>query len=107
MKNLVHIRGQVAWEVSPSKGGYLAVCPTLKLSLEGKSFGELMQLIAEGLDLFLRDLCRSGELEAFLREQKWSATESVPQRTANVRFDLPFIPRLNRRFRHDQALAFN
>jgi hypothetical protein len=100
MATVVHIiNANLTWKYTRARGGnYVAVCDALKLTLQAKTFSELMEDINFTLDALLKDLLSSNELDSFLRERGWSAAGNIPQR--NVRFDVPFAVMAMRA--HDQ-----
>lgn len=91
MATVIQIQGNVPWRYLHTKGGnYVAICDPLKLTLQAKTFAELMEDVAISLDALLKDLVVTNEFDRFLREQGWTALAPVPIRMRNVRFDIPF-----------------
>src|ERR1700679_2933565 len=88
----VSLNGQVSWQYfqSPQSGLWVAVCHPFKLTLQAKSYQELVESMSEVIDCMFRDLAKSGEIEAFLAEHGWTAQRAVPKNPRNLSFDIPF-----------------
>jgi hypothetical protein len=90
---VVRIDGRVECKILRAKGGnWLAICESLKLTLQADTWANLMENIALTLDAILKDLLSSNELDKFMREHGWTLIGSIPHRRAGMRFDLPFFP---------------
>lgn len=88
----VQVQDQLVWEVyQGSSGHWIGVCDPLNLALEASSLDELESVIHEGTNLLFTDLVRDNELEQFLGERGWQASE-VPRecQTEDVRFQVPW-----------------
>lgn len=88
----VRVRSALSWQCTPSQGNWVAVNDPLKLTVQGETWGDLMQNIADTLSLLLLDLLSENELDTFLRENGWQAMGQIPARPDGVRFDVPFVP---------------
>lgn len=88
----VQIEANVVWRAfkSPTSARYVAVCDELNLCLEGESEDELKSLIPEAMHLLMIDLLEDNEIDAYLREKGWHATNLPQRRNGNVEFDVPF-----------------
>lgn len=88
---VVRIDGRVGWKARQSEGGnWVAICDPLRLTLQAKTWADLMEDITLTLDAMLKDLLSSDELDRFMREHGWTLVGSIPDRQASIRFDLPF-----------------
>lgn len=85
----VEVNGQVQWEVARTASGvWLGVCRPLGLTMQGESLDELLASINDSVQLLLRDLLESGELDAFLKHRGWRLVPGV-QQEGQVEFDVP------------------
>src|SRR5947208_2864079 len=89
---LVRIHGKLRWRCFPTESYWVGVCDPLKLTVQGDTWADLMQSIAETLNAMLAELLKSQDLDAFLRTQGWTASGPIPTHPEDVRFDVPFIP---------------
>ena len=88
---LVRIEANVQWMWRKGGGGnYVAVCDPLKITLQARSYSELMEDIANSLDALLKDLMESHELEQFMQDHGWNAVAPIPARPEDMWFDVPF-----------------
>ena len=88
---IVKIESTVKWKCFRAKGGnWVAVCDPLGLTIQSETWATLMDDIANTLNSMLKDLLKSHELERFLRDRGWQPIGKIPQRPANVWFDVPF-----------------
>ena len=107
MTAIIHIKGHIVWKVYRDHASryWIGVCDPLKISLQGKSLGELAETIEESLNALFHDLVRTNELDMFLRSQGWKLEEKLPpqRERQKARFELPY--RIERTSRHDCAHA--
>jgi len=90
---VVRIQASLPWNCSFGKSGnWVAVCDPLKLTVQSHTWGELVEDIADALDLMFKDLLETGELSPFLQEHGWTLIGPLPRGPKNVKFDVPFIP---------------
>ncbi len=88
----VRINANLPWKYTIGKGGnYVAVCDPLKLTLQAKTWFDLMEDTSDVLNAIFHDLLSSNELDRFLRDHGWTAVGHIPERPENVRFDVPFF----------------
>lgn len=88
---LVRIEGNVPWMWRKGNGGnYVAVCEPLRITLQARSYSELMEDISNSLDALLKELMESHDFERFMRDQGWTLVAPIPSRPGDVRFDVPF-----------------
>ena len=93
MPTLVRIEANVPWQIASTKSGYwIGVCEPLKLTVQSEAFSDLMEDIGITLDAILKDLLASNELPQFLKDRGWQLMSAIPDRSDDVRFDVPFIP---------------
>jgi hypothetical protein len=92
---IVKIEGKVEWKCFRAKGGnWVAICDPLSLTIQSETWATLMDDIAQTLNSILRDLMESQELHKFFQERGWRPMGPIPSRSADVSFDIPFIPRI-------------
>lgn len=95
MKQVIRIEvtTHVQWQVErgPSRH-YVATCPALGLVMEDPTFEGLEASIEESVQLLMRDLLESNELESFLRQRGWRAMPQPPVHDGpnDVQFDVPY-----------------
>lgn len=88
---LVRIEGNVPWMWRKGSGGnYVAVCEPLKITLQARSYSELMEDISNSLDALLKELMESHDFDRFMRDQGWNLVAPIPARPKGMRFDVPF-----------------
>jgi hypothetical protein len=88
---IVQVKGRVEWKARRARGGnWVAICDPLKLTLQAQTWADLMEDIAFTLNAMLKDLLVSNELPLFMKEHGWKLAQAIPDREANVRFDLPY-----------------
>ena len=88
---LVRIEGNVPWSWRRGVGGnYVAVCEPLRITLQARSYSELMEDISNSLDALLKELMESRDFDRFMQDHGWSMTASIPARPQDMRFDVPF-----------------
>jgi hypothetical protein len=89
---LVRVNGKVEWRAGRTKGGnWVAICDPLKLTLQAKTWADLMQDISLTLNAMLKDLLSSNELNQFMKDQGWKLVQSIPARQEDIQFDIPFF----------------
>lgn len=91
----VQINANIQWLFTKDEpsGQWIAVCNPLKLTMEGDTYGELMENLNQSIQLLFESLVSSGEFDQFLRDRGWSAQHQVTIadiQSQNVRFDVPF-----------------
>lgn len=91
---VVQIETQVQWMFSRNESTrrWLAVCPALKLTIEGDTHSELRENIGDCLNLFFQEMLASNEFERFLRERGWKQHNHIDLRgmdANDVTFDVP------------------
>lgn len=90
---VVRINGKVECKILQGRGGnWIAVCDSLQLTIQANTWANLMEDIGFTLDVILRDLLSSNELERFIKERGWTLVGRIPRRHTDVCFDLPFFP---------------
>ena len=86
-------RAQLQWQArrSATSQRWIGVCDALNLVMEADSLDELHSVIDEALQLLLTDLLHDNELDPFLREHGWQAT-NLPAKAdvQDVQFDVPW-----------------
>src|SRR5437868_4715631 len=95
MKHVVPIQGQVQWvfRQDPVSRRFIAVCDPLGLTVEGDTYGEMVDYLQDAVSLVLGSMHKSGDFDQFLRDRGWSL---VPGRVASpadlddAQFDVPF-----------------
>ncbi len=92
VQNLVRINANLQWRFVIGKGGnYVAVCDALKLTLQAKTWAQLMEDTSDVLNAIFHDLLSDNELDRFLSEHGWSLVGKIPVKRENVQFDVPFF----------------
>jgi hypothetical protein len=88
---IVRIHANVAWKWREAAGrNYVAICDSLKLTLQAPSWTDLMQDISNTMDALLKDLVESNEFEQFIQEHGWQQVSPLPANSADMRFEVPF-----------------
>jgi predicted RNase H-like HicB family nuclease len=89
---VVHINANLHWIVVQDRtsGYWIGVCELLKISLQGKTLAELIEIIEESLNALFLDLVERKELELFLKQHKWTVEGEIPVRLERARFDVPY-----------------
>ncbi len=103
---LVKVEANVPWEVSqdPQSGRWIGVCRPLNLNAVGETWIEFQECAAEALQLLLTDVFEAGEIDQFLRVNRWIPRTPLPARGGPVpRFDVPFT--VERKSRLQELLA--
>ena len=96
-QNIVRVSGKarLPWTCGPDadSGVWVGVCPPLALTIQGETWADLMESIADALDALIKDLFEDGELEQFLKEHGWTLSKQIQQDAlADSWFDVPFVP---------------
>jgi hypothetical protein len=92
---VVKIEGKSEWKCLRAKGGNgIAVCDPLALTIQSETWATVMEDSAHTLNAMFVDLLQSNELERFLSDRGWKPVGRIPEKAANIRFDLPFVSRL-------------
>jgi hypothetical protein len=87
----VQIEGPLKWRYDRSgEGPFVAVCDDLNITLESDSWSELLEDMAVAIDAILKDVLATSELDRFLREHGWTLAGPLPNRLAEVQFEVPF-----------------
>lgn len=91
MPEMVRIEGNVQWRWHVASGGnYIAVCDPLKITLQSKTWGELVEDMASSLEALVVDLIQSREWDSFMQEHGWTMIGAMPAKPENARFEVPF-----------------
>jgi hypothetical protein len=89
----IHLKASVQWlaRQSPTSERWIAVSDAMNLTTEADSLDELHSVINETMQLVLNDLLVENELQQYLRERGWEATDidSATEGT-DVRFFVPW-----------------
>ena len=65
----IEVQSKLVWQcLQAASGQWVAVCDTLKLTIQSDTFSELMEDIHQTLDAMFKDLLATGELDKFFRE---------------------------------------
>ena len=93
---IVRVDTKLRWQCVRAAGGnWIGICDPLRLTVQAATWAELMEDIGHTLDVMLRDLLSSRELEKFLRDHGWNLLGPIPAHSGkDIRFDVPFIPAL-------------
>lgn len=95
MRQVVTVNAQVQWKYSqdPRSGRWIAVCDPLALTIEADTHTELRENIADAMNVLIRSMLKSGDLEEFLRDRGWAdAYQTIAKAVRgdrNVFFDVP------------------
>ncbi len=93
MPNVIRVQAKVDWKCIQGNGGnWVAVCDSLKLTVQADTWADLMEDIGQTLDAVLKDLLASDELPQFLSDHGWALSGAIPSRKEDVHFDVPFFP---------------
>lgn len=93
MSNVTHIQleGPLQWRYNRTKEGpFVAVCDALKITLESDSWSDLLEDMALAIDAILKDMFATNDLDPFLRERGWTFAGPLPNRLAEIQFEIPF-----------------
>src|SRR5579864_9518525 len=87
----VQVEGPLKWRYNKSEEGpFVAVCDALNITLESDSWSELLEDMALAIDAILKDMLATSELDRFLREHGWTLAGPLPNRLAELQFEVPF-----------------
>lgn len=90
---IVRCEGNVEWTafLDPETERWIGTCPPLGLAAEGETWQELTTDAYAAMELLLRHLMTTGELESFLRDNGWHCERPIPQGVPpqEVTFDIP------------------
>lgn len=87
----IQTQAQLVWSTYRDRNGWwIAICDPIGLTVQGETWGELVEGIHQTMHLMFKALYERGELEAFLRERGWQAVGPGPRVKKDVRFDIPF-----------------
>ena len=61
---IVRVQGEVHWQVRRGQSGqaWIGVCEPLKLTVQGETWGDLMEAISDTLDAVMLDLAQSNKI---------------------------------------------
>lgn len=90
----VQVNAQVQWEFSQDakSGRWIAICKPLALTIEADTHTELRENIADAMNLLMRSMMGSGDLDQFLRDRGWSTAHQQIAKgdgDRDVFFDVP------------------
>ena len=103
----VQLEGSLQWRYNRTKEGpFVAVCDDLKITLESDSWSDLLEDMALAIDAILKDMFATNELDAFLREHGWSLAGPLPNRLAEIQFEIPF-ELIAQRAKHDPQIGIH
>jgi len=90
-RQIIEVNAQVQWVYFQDKTGnqWIATCPPLRLTIEADTHTELREKISDAMNLLMRTMLRSGELDGFLRERGWSRRQNDIDEKCEVFFDVP------------------
>ncbi len=85
-------QAKVSWRARRTpKGHWVAVCDSLRLTVEADTWDELNASINEALQLLMIDLIEGGDVMPFLRQQGWTPTTALPKKAGSrTKFDIPW-----------------
>jgi hypothetical protein len=88
---VVRVESNVEWKWRVGAGGnYVAVCDPLKLTLQAKTWSDLVEDMNDTLGALDSDLVACNEFDSFMQEHGWTLAETLPMQTKNVRYEVPF-----------------
>jgi hypothetical protein len=103
----VRVEGSLQWRYNRSEEGpFVAVCDALKITLESDSWSDLLEDMALAIDAILKDMLATSELDRFLREHGWTLAGPLPNRLAEVQFEVPF-ELTAQRAKHDPQICIH
>jgi hypothetical protein len=88
----IEINGLVSWQFKQdsTSARLIAICDPLGLTVEADSHQELRENIEETMQLVMRSMLKSGDLDNFLRERGWTVASPAQQAAdEEVVFDVP------------------
>ena len=89
----IKLNGNLQWHASQSASSkrWIGVCAPLNLAMEAESLDELHSVINETTHALMHDLLSDNELDAFLRERGWTASNiPVGTNAEDVNFAVPW-----------------
>lgn len=87
----IFINANLVWHAKQSDARHwIGVCDALNLAMEAESLDELHGLIPESIHLLMLDLLQDNELDAFLRERGWHASNIPAPTDDDVQFEVPW-----------------
>lgn len=92
-RTVVTIDAKISWRGFQDRKSrrWVGVCDALALTVEGKTWAELAETIADALNGLFRDLMDERELSRFLQDRGWKLVGKMPAaRRQDVQFDVPF-----------------
>jgi hypothetical protein len=92
MQQIIRIEANnIQWHVGQDtrSNRYVAVCPSLGLTMEGSSNRELMENISDSLHLLINNMFKEGGLDRFLKDRGWTARLQDIKDESEVFFDVP------------------
>ena len=91
VEQVVHIQGNVHWEVAFDTNAkvYIGLCRMLNLNAIGETWIDFQQSANDAMGALFSDLFQSGEFEKFMQANGWHSS-TLPQRGTTPRFDMPF-----------------
>ena len=90
---ILELEANVPWHArrSSSSERWVGVCDAMNVSTEAESLDELHSVIDETMQLLLVDLLQDNELEQFLRDRGWRASNMPEAGSAeDVEFEVPW-----------------
>lgn len=91
---VVKMEGNIELRYFRAKGGnWVAICDPLGLTIQAKTWANLMEDFTQSVNAIFTDLLKSQELLQFLRDRGWRLEGPIPSRPADVWFDVPFVTR--------------
>ena len=68
---------------------WTGICEPLALTVQGETWVELCENIAESLNLMLLGLLKTGDLEHFLQDRGWRLATPIDKFSKDLQFDVP------------------
>jgi hypothetical protein len=103
----VQLEGPLQWRyIRSEEGPFVAVCDALKITLESDSWSELLEDMALAIDAILKDMIATNELTEFLRGHGWTLAGPLPNRLAEIQFEIPF-ELIAQRAKHDPQICIH
>lgn len=87
----VRVNANVQWRWRVGSGGnYVAICDSMKVSVQARTWSELIEEINIATNALVMDLVETNEFEDFMREHGWTLAGRVSGRPEDVRYEVPF-----------------
>ena len=87
----VEVEGNLQWRYKKTADGpFVAICDALKLTLESDNWSDLLEDMALAIDAILKEMFATNEFDRFLRDHGWNIVGPIPNRIADVQFEVPF-----------------